>query len=35
MLNLCIFIFTLYALGSIVGMLIKTPYTVSRRRKKH
>lgn len=35
MLNLCVFIFTLYALGGIVGMLIKTPYTRSRRSKKH
>lgn len=35
MLNLCIFIFTLYALGGIVGMLLKTPYTKSRKRSKH
>lgn len=35
MLNICIFIFTLCALTYIVGLLLKTPYTRSRRRKKH
>ncbi len=34
MLNFCIFVFTLYALGNIVSMLLKTPYTKSRRSKK-
>ena len=34
MLNICIFIFTLYALGAIVGMLVKTPYTKSRKGTK-
>lgn len=34
MLNFCFFVFTLYALGGIVGMLIKTPYTKGRRKSK-
>ena len=34
MLNFCIFVFTLYALGYIVSLLIKTPYTKSRKRTK-
>lgn len=34
MLNFCIFVFTFYALGGIVGMLIKAPYTKSRKRSK-
>lgn len=34
MLNLCFFIFTFYALGGIVGMLAKTPYTKGVKRTK-
>ena len=34
MLNFCIFVFTLYALGGISGMLLKTPYTKSKKSRK-
>lgn len=34
MLNFCIFVFTLYALGSIASMLFKRPYTKGRGSKK-
>ena len=34
MLNFCVFVFTLYALGNIVSMLFKTPYTKGKGSKK-